>query len=69
MKCHKMIVSSQPSFFKTAVELPMRESTEGIIDFIELSDKKLLLLVLEWMYFGALTAKDADLLKLFNLAA
>jgi len=69
VKCHKMIVSSQPSFFKTAVELPMRESTEGIIDFTELSDKKLLLLVLEWMYFGALTAKDADLLKLFNLAA
>jgi len=69
VKCHKMIVSSQPSFFKIAVALPMREATEGIIDFTELSDKTLLLLVLEWMYFGALTAKDADLLKLFNLAA
>jgi len=69
MKCHKTILSSQPSFFKTAVGLPMRESNEGIIDFTELADKKLLLLVLEWIYFGALTAKDPDLLKLFNLAA
>lgn len=69
MKCHKLILSSQPSFFKAAVGLPMRESKEGVIDFTELADKNLILLVLEWMYFGALTAKDPDLLKLFNLAA
>jgi len=69
LKAHRSILSSKPSFFKLAIAAQMREAVEGVIDLSNLANTVEVNKILEWIYFGALTAYDGELHKLFKLAA